>query len=516
MPRLDDCLAMTIPPRWRAGAGADRLRLLLVAALCFVVYSANARVIPSADTRPARYLPFAVLRDHRLTLEGFAAEVQARAPGQYAVHEVDGRLVSTYPVFAPLAALPLYLPAYLYLDATGWNAAELGFLAALLEKVAAAAFASLAMGCLYLLLRRRLDVRDALILTTACAFGTSTWAISSQALWQHGPAQLALAAALLAATAPPTMRNLSLAGAGAVLLAAMRLPDVLLALPIAVFCLLRAGGCRQRAAVLAGAFVATALVLGCNLAAAGRLAGGSAFHFGLVSPRTYFAHPLFAGLAGELVSPGKGLLVFSPWLLMGLGRRPRRHDADAIGDRRLDWLLGAGVMAQLVLFAKAGWLGGSCYGPRFTTDMLPAVAWILAPALPGIQGRGRLGLWLLIGWSMAVQAVGAFRYPSGRSDAVLHSSPAAPWRPGNAQFLLELRGAGAARTQGLAGAAGGAATDLPAAPAGAATSMGYTRPPTGMEGAWQPSTSMPSVAARRTAGAIRRSSSAARGPGSPR
>lgn len=425
-----------------AGHGVERLRALAVAALCFTVYSANARVIPSADTRPARYLPFAVLRDHRLTLEGFAAEVQARVPGQFAVHEVDGRLVSIYPVIAPLAAVPLYVPAYLYLDATGWNAADVGFLAALLEKTVAATFASLAMGGLYLLLRRRLEVREALILTIACAFGTTTWAIASQALWQHGPAQLALVAALLAATAPPTTRTLALAGAWAVLLAAMRLPDLLLALPVALFCLLQARGRRQQGAFLAGAFGMTALVLACNLAAAGRLAGGSAFHPGLERPLTYFAHPFLAGLAGELVSPGKGLLLFSPWLLMGLAQRP---DPDAAGDRRLDRWLGVGILAQLVLFAKTGGLGGYCYGPRLTTDLMPAAAWILAPALPGIVGRRRLLLWILIGWSMAVQAIGVFRYPSGRSDEVLYSTAAARWHPGNAQFLLELRGAGAAR-----------------------------------------------------------------------
>jgi len=231
-------------------------------------------------------------------------------------------------------------------------------------------------------------------------------------------------------------------GACAVLLAAMRLPDLLLALPVALFCLLRARGRRQQGAFLAGALGMTVLVLACNLAAAGRLAGGSAFHPGLARPLTYFARPFLAGLAGELVSPGKGLLLFSPWLLMGLARRP---DPDAVGDRFLDRLLGAGMMAQLVLFGLAGGLGGFCYGPRFTTDMMPAAAWILAPALPGIVGRRRLYLWILIGWSIAVQAIGVFRYPGGHSDAVLYSSPAAPWHPSNAQFLLELRGAGAAR-----------------------------------------------------------------------
>jgi hypothetical protein len=410
----------------------------LIVALCFAVYSANARVIPSADTRPARYLPFAVLRDHRLTLEGFADEVQARVSPQVASHVVAGRVVSVSPVIAPLAALPLYVPANLYLDATGWNAADLGFLSALLEKVAASVLAALAMGGLYLLLRRRLQVRDALTLTIACAFGSTTWVISSQALWQHGAAQLVLVALLLAATAPPSMRSLGLAGAGAVLLTAARFPDVLLALPIAVFCLLRARGRAQQAAFLASASAMTALVLSCNLAAAGHLVGGQAFHAGFLTPGTYLAHPLFAGLAGELLSPGKGLLVFSPWLLFGLTRW--RHP-DGIGERLLDSLLAAGVMAQLLLFAKCDWLAGYCYGPRYLTDMLPALALILAPALPAITGRRRLALWFLIGWSIAVQAIGAFRYPRGHSDEVLYSSAAAPWRPSNAQFLLELRDA---------------------------------------------------------------------------
>jgi len=87
---------------------------------------------------------------------------------------------------------------------------------------------------------------------------------------------------------------------------------------------------------------------------------------------------------------------------------------------------------------KCDWLAGYCYGPRYLTDMLPALAWILAPALPGIAGRRRLALWALIGWSIAVQAIGAFRYPCGHSDEVLYSAAAAPWHPGNAQFLLEL------------------------------------------------------------------------------
>src|SRR6202034_2934499 len=48
--------------------------------------------------------------------------------------------------------------------------------------------------------------------------GTTTWAISSQSLWQHGMGELLAVGALLAATAPPTSLRLVAAGIAAGLL----------------------------------------------------------------------------------------------------------------------------------------------------------------------------------------------------------------------------------------------------------------------------------------------------------
>lgn len=426
-------------PRW----GGDLRRALLLTALCFAVYNVNARMIPSNDSRPARYLPFAVLRDQRLTLEGFAEAVEAHVPDQYALTHVEGRLVSNYPIVTPLLALPLYVPAFLYLQATGWNATELGFIAALMEKLAASTMAALAMGCLYLLLRRRLNERDAALLTLACAVAASTWVISSQTLWQHGAAQLVLVVALLAVTAERSTRRLSVAAALAVLLCGVRPADLPLAAAVALWACWRARGTAERVVVVAAALGTGCLLLLLNLAAAGHPLGGYALHPYLAEPREYFQGPLLASLAGELFSPGKGLFVFSPWLLALLGRA-RRDVRVAVPpeDRRFDLLLVAAIAAQLLLFAKGDWLAGHCYGPRFMTDMLPALAWLLAPVLPRLDGAARVAFVSAVAWGVAVQAIGAFRYPSpgADSDRVLYSSRAAPWRPGNAQFLLELEG----------------------------------------------------------------------------
>ena len=43
---------------------------------------------------------------------------------------------------------------------------------------------------MFLLLRRRAQARLAFLLTLVFAFGTTTWVIGSQALWQHGLGEL--------------------------------------------------------------------------------------------------------------------------------------------------------------------------------------------------------------------------------------------------------------------------------------------------------------------------------------
>ena len=83
---------------------------------------------------------------------------------------------------------PLYLPAVGYLHLRGWTDARLDHVAQVMEKLSASLVAALSASLLYLLLRRRAAPPIALLLTLAYAFGTTTWVISSQALWQHGMA----------------------------------------------------------------------------------------------------------------------------------------------------------------------------------------------------------------------------------------------------------------------------------------------------------------------------------------
>ena len=153
-------------------------------------------------------------------------------------------------------------------------------------------------------------MRPALLLTLAYAFGTTTWVISSQALWQHGVGELLVVCALLVLTGRCTRWRVLAAGVVAGLIACNRPPDALISAALGVYALWSA---RQFWPVLvAGALLPVIPMLVYNIGIVGNIAGA----YGLVGKRKFFEHDLLPGLAGLLFSPAKGLFVFFHRCLM--------------------------------------------------------------------------------------------------------------------------------------------------------------------------------------------------------
>lgn len=401
--------------------------------LALVVYNANLRIIATGDTRGSRFLPFAVLRSGSLTLDDFREQVAGFFSNPYWVEETGSHLVPRYPIVTPLLVTPLYPPAVVYLERRGWERRTLAFTAALMEKLSASTVAALSVGLFYLLLRRRASPGIAALLTLAYAFGTNTWATSSQALWQHGPAQLLLVGLLLAITGPWTPRRLAVAGVLCGLFIANRPPDVILAGCLALY--LAASVPEKRLLVWFAAPVALigALAFVYNLHYFGHPLG----HYPLTSPMgEFFSYSPLWGALGLLLSPGKGLLVFSPFLFF-LAARPFVQGPPQ--DRLLNLCLTLAVVGQLFLYGKTDWRGGYCYGPRFLIDLLPILIWMLVPVLARTGLALRLVFVAGLVAAVMIQAIGVLYYPTGRSDEVLTRDFVSPWLPGHAQFLLEHR-----------------------------------------------------------------------------
>lgn len=418
---------------------------LCIVALCFLLYNANLRSISAGDAFPARYLPFSILHHHTLllnpistlTAQGHRISTMSskdREDAYWIINVKNEHKVSLYPVAVPLFITPLYLPSILYLNAHNWNPLLLDHAARIMEKISASLIAAITSALLYLLLRRRIEPISAFLFTLVFAFGTTTWVISSQALWQHGFAELLIVGTLLLLTSPCNIRRTLLVGCLCAIIACNRPPDAILAAAFGIYALFWAG--RLAPFLLVGAALPIGLELIYNLHTVGIIIGA----YGLKGDSSFFHFELLPGLAGLLFSPTHGLFFFSPFLIFlpfYLKQAKRDHN-------QLTVILGLAVILQLLLYAKADWRQGMCWGPRWLTDCLPILFWMLAPALKSMSKKILVLFVLACITAIAIQTIGAFWYIGSR-EGVIHAKVAsqhrmkAAWDMMNAPFIAELQ-----------------------------------------------------------------------------
>lgn len=405
--------------------------------LSLLIYNANLRVIGAIDTYPARYLPFSIVKHHTLFMEHVAdVALQGNSPEYYVVQSRKGRTISFYPVVTPLLVSPLYLPAVAWLNKVGWTNQRLDFIARLMEKAVASLLASISAGLMFLLLRRRLKISTAILLTTAYALGTNTWMIGSQALWQHGMAELLLTGCLLLVTGPCSAARGYALGVLCALVAFNRPPDVLFSAAFMFYGFWWAG--RRMPWMIAGALTASVPFATYNFLATGNVAGG----YGFVADSRFFNFSILPGIAGLLFSPGRGLFIFTPFLLfLVFGARRvwnefRRHP--------LGISLCAAILLQILVYAKSDWRAGWSWGPRYLTDMVPLLVWMLVPVVLDLRRVSSSVFIALTGVSVTIQAIGAFWYNS-RSDVAIMAISCGPdrlkavWNVHYTPFIYELQ-----------------------------------------------------------------------------
>lgn len=427
-------------------------RALLLAAGCFLVYLANLRVMGAWDTIPSRMLPISILREGDLDLDEFSWLRRLAPVPYFLVATRDGHFRSRYPIVVPLLATPLYAPAVWWLQhhQVANEDIRVRLAAVVMERVAAAAIAAASAALLFLALCALTRPGLAAGIAAVYAFGSGTWATSSQALWQHGPAQLALAGLSLCAVSVDTRRTAVAAGLFAAFGVLARPSMVLFALLAVVFMWRE----RRRHFLPFCALPAAggAALIAYNLIALGRGLGGYANAF------NEFRWPNLERPAGLLVSPNRGLLVYTPAAALSVPqmlrwRRPPHP-----------WLpyAATGVLAYISLYACFfGWWGGHTYGPRFLVDVLPALALLAAPTVERLWqwSAARALVVCLALWGIVVQGIGVY-CDDGSWNATpvpVDRQPARVWDWRDPQILRAL-GAGWRGTD-LAGVLWQAVTD---------------------------------------------------------
>jgi hypothetical protein len=392
--------------------------------LCLLlVYSANNREMVSDDTLANTLLPLSLARGYGLSLDRFSPLLHVRDVMAPFVTRSRGRLVSCYPVAPALLILPLTAPQIAYLDSRQprWDRDPIKALNACqrMAKWSMSVLMALAAIILHRFLLRLGLRKGALPAVVAAFLGSDLWTHASQAVWQHGPAALAIVAALALLHPGPVSRwRLVLAGMATTMLFTARLLDSLFAAVIIAW-IIRAEP-RRLAWFAPAPIVGAALLLVYNFWYFGNLIGGQAHLEGL-HPLLHgvagmWSGSLLEGAAGTLFSPNRGLFVFCPWIAVALAVAAVPSVARRIASQGLcAWLLAALLPYFLLLSQYSVWWGGHCFGARYWTDVIPLFAIVLAFGLEWTWAHSRAlaGVtYLTIAFSIGVHGIGAFCYPS--------------------------------------------------------------------------------------------------------
>lgn len=360
----------------------SRVIAVTLVALAAAVATLTAAVhYTDADTRGTLLVSEQIIDNGTIALDAYDRDYLTR---HYNFYEQDGHTYDFFPVGTSVIAVPAVLAA----KAFGVDVFEKR---ANLEIALAALIAAATVVALYLLARQFLGFGTSLLLAGVAWFGTTLASTGATALWSHDLAVLIGTVALLLTvriTEKGCARDWPWLGL-LLFLAWLCRPTMALLVPFVLgYLFLRTRRDAWRVTAVAG--VLTAGFVGFSLVT-----------FGDWLPVYYrpgrLATDTFGeALAGHLVSPSRGLLVFTPVLIVipllalvtpSLVRQRVGLLVIAVGWPIAHWLM---------VSRHPEWYGGFSYGPRLMTDALPglflAVVLLWPPSLRTWPARIVIGL----------------------------------------------------------------------------------------------------------------------------
>ena len=362
-----------------------------------------------------------------------------------------GHLYNWFPVGGPILTAPLVLatvgvgrilgPARFGFPVYGENlriflAGDADRAHGFIEKIDASLILGATSVVVFFIASLFLNVRRAAMLTLIFGLATSAYSIAGRALWQHTPSMFLLSVIilmLLKAEKRPALA--AWAGIPVALSYTVRPTDSLFVAIFTIYVAVRHRACLVRY-LLAALPIAVAFL---------------AYNFSIYhSPfAPYYQNSLDGiypsnwlkaakGLAGNLVSPSRGLFVYTPVFLFSVWSMWKRMWQSALSN----WLGSLAAMHAIAIgLYTYCWWAGHCYGPRFFTDLTPVFVLFLIPFFANWAQLSRytrtafvicvlvgLGIHLRGGWSTAV-------YAWNVTPANVDQFPERAWDWSDPQFL---------------------------------------------------------------------------------
>lgn len=356
----------------------------------FVAYLASP-VVTSYDSHWSIHTGLSILHQGNTDIDEYLSSEKDRT--HFALEQVNGHYYSLFPVGTSVLSLPFIAIADVAFDPIieRLPALERFFVQQLadhdiyvdqlkmidvypaVELVIASFYTALAGVFIFLIARLQLNIPWALFVVFIFAFCTSSWSTSSRGLWQHGPSVMFLSLALYLLLREKIKPGFIHYMAIPLALAFIIRPTN--AIPVFFFSLYVLLYYRPYFIKFMAIALPFALVY-------------FAYNFSVYQQffptysqveRVLHGQSFFTALAGHLISPARGLFIYSPILLLAFyGLLGQKSVLSRI-------ILSLMLLHWLLIASFPHWWGGHCYGSRLMTDMLPYFIYFIVLALHKIS-----------------------------------------------------------------------------------------------------------------------------------
>lgn len=358
----------------------------------FVVFSANIfnTNITAWDSRWTIHTAYSLIYERNIDLDEYSHLFQKNE--NYGIWKGTEHVYNYFPIGVSIIALPfVFVGEYVFelalvinpdlktkLQEKGFTLINVTNYYYVVEYFIASLIVAICACLTFLIARRFLNVNQALVLTFVFAFCTSLWSVAGRALWMHGPLMLCLLITIYLLTKEEiSVKNVISLGMLLAFSFIIRPTGLIFFSCILLYFFL----VNKRYAIiyLSSGLVIFVFFFILNYSIYGTLFSPYYQYYVNILSGTGYPN-FFEALAGNLFSPGKGLLIFSPVLIfsaIGLYIKIKRKEFS-----KLDFsLLLIFVSYYIAISLVTKWWDGWSYGPRYISDALPVLIFFMIPYL---------------------------------------------------------------------------------------------------------------------------------------
>ncbi len=359
----------------------NKFWMLVTFFFVFFVYILSPKITPY-DSRWSIHTCISILNEFNTDLDEFKKEIIENRG--YATEKINGHYYNRFPIGVSLLALPFVLLASIMFEPLikrfpsleifcknrlaeyGIQVDKLDLVKVTpgIELIIASFICATTAVFIFLIARRRLTNPYALLVTFIFAFCTSSWSTSSRALWQHGPSMLMLTISIY-------FLLLDQKGKFPIYYIAIPLSFAFLSRPtnsIPIFIISLYILIFRREYFIK--YIILSIPFAIGFFSYNYFVYGKLFSPYYMTNRFFIENTFLEGLLGNLLSPSRGLFIFSPVLILFIFGFIKSLISSK--PMKLDMLFMIIIVCHwLMISCFSPWWGGHCYGPRFFADIIP-------------------------------------------------------------------------------------------------------------------------------------------------